>query len=105
MGNRCLPDFWQAPVLRPYRAGPLNGQAQERGGGLEVDQHRPGIHNGSDEGGGHDGRIHVELLGGNGQHTAHQLGQHHRGRQGQGDHQGDGAVMVLKVDPQAVGRG
>ena len=37
--------------------------------------------------------------------TAHQLGQHHRGRQGQGDHQGDGAVMVLKVDPQAVGRG
>ena len=105
MGNRGLPDFWQAPVLRPYRAEPLNGQAQERGGGLEVDQHRPGIHNGSDEGGGHDGRIHVELLGGNGQHTAHQLGQHHRGRQGQGDHQGDGAVMVLKVDPQAVGRG
>lgn len=33
-----------------HRAGPLNGQAQERGGGLEVDQHRPGIHNGSDEG-------------------------------------------------------
>ena len=33
MGNRCLPENWQAPVLRPYRAEPLNGQAQERGGG------------------------------------------------------------------------
>ena len=103
-----LPEFRQAPALCLYIiyvGMPSYRQRQERGGGPEVDQHRPGVHDGGDKGRGHDGRVHVDLLGGNGQHAAHQLGQDHRGHQGQGDHQGDGGVVVLEKDPQAVGGG
>ena len=44
---------------------------------LKVDQQRNGIHNGGDEGAGHDGRIKAQTLGGHGQNTAYGFGQEH----------------------------
>ena len=40
---------------------------------LEVEDQAAGIHDGGDEGGRHDGRVGAQLLGGQRQHTAHQL--------------------------------
>ena len=40
---------------------------------LEVEDQAAGVHDGGDEGGRHDGRVGAQLLGGQRQHTAHQL--------------------------------
>ena len=40
---------------------------------LEIQDQAAGVHDGGDEGGRHDGRVGAQLLGGQRQHTAHQL--------------------------------
>ena len=56
---------------------------QQQGGHAEVGQQGDGVHQGGDEGAGHDSGVQAQPLGQDGQAAAYQLGRQHRHRQGQ----------------------
>ena len=61
---------------------------QYRRSNLEIHNQRKGIHDGGDERRCHNGRVSTQLLGGQRQHTAHQLCQNDAEEQRHADHDG-----------------
>ena len=104
-GKQVPAGFLAGTCFAPVPGGTLKRAGAGRGGGLEVDQHRPGIHNGSDEGEAMMAGSMWSCLAAMGSIQPTSLASTTVAARDRGDHQGDGAVMVLKVDPQAVGRG
>ena len=53
----------------PMRTGIFSCKGQQSAGDVEVDHQGDGVHNGGDEGGGHNGRVGLEELGRHGEHA------------------------------------